>query len=722
MVLETKIVWLVVFVALYWAYCLFWGFKGAITSRTAHDYFLAGRQLSPWVFALAVTATSLSGWVFLNHPGLIYRDGFSYGFVSLLAVTIPLTGLLFFKRQWILGKRFGFVTPGEMFAYYFRSDGMRILIAIVAIIISIPFLAFCLRTSGTLIQVVTDGFVPLDWGIWALAAVFFAYIAAGGFRAVAHVGALQCILLAAGIITLGLAALQAVGGWDLFSANTGYLAETDGKLTSDGYSHHVAIPGVIQLVPDALSAEGGAWTGALILTAMLAVMGIQSSPAFSMFAFSSRSPQAFAPQQVWVSALGVGLILLVFSTIQGIGGHFMGANLHFAKTHPDKISIDAAAELQANVFRADHRDAIAPLEIDDERFRGMAEQGLSYLSEKGNVPTVARLAGDGDETAKELMRHEASLGDVPALIDLQNREGAETIVVLELIGLLTEAAPWLVGLLSVCALAALQSAAAGYLSTTAAMLSRDVVKHFILPRASAETEKTIARIAMAVLLLLALSVATAELDVLLALGSLAIAYGFQMWPALIAVCFWPYLTRQGVILGLIAGLITVTLTEQIGHDWFGITGWGRWPLTIHAAGWGIVVNFAIATAVSALVHEHRLDLERKYAMHNVLREHAALPFVRQALLPLAWMVTLGWFFFAVGPGAVIGNWIFGNPTNAATWFFGIPSIWAWQILFWVLGVLMMWFLAYVMQLSTGPETEIEVLADDIAELQPPLQG
>ena len=37
----------------------------------------------------------------------------------------------------------------------------------------------------------------------------------------------------------------------------------------------------------------------------------------------------------------------------------------------------------------------------------------------------------------------------------------------------------------------------------------------------------------------------------------------------------------------------------------------------------------------------------------------------------------------IGPGAVIGNWVFGDPTNPDTWIFGIPSIWAWQILFWV---------------------------------------
>lgn len=41
--MDAKVVWLFVFVLLYWAYCIFWGVKGAIASRTASDYFIAGR-------------------------------------------------------------------------------------------------------------------------------------------------------------------------------------------------------------------------------------------------------------------------------------------------------------------------------------------------------------------------------------------------------------------------------------------------------------------------------------------------------------------------------------------------------------------------------------------------------------------------------------------------------------------------------------------------------
>ena len=74
--MDAKVIWLLVVVGLYWAYCVYWGIKGHLQAKTASDYFLAGRGISIWVFILAATATSFSGWTFMGHPGLIYRDGF----------------------------------------------------------------------------------------------------------------------------------------------------------------------------------------------------------------------------------------------------------------------------------------------------------------------------------------------------------------------------------------------------------------------------------------------------------------------------------------------------------------------------------------------------------------------------------------------------------------------------------------------------------------------
>ncbi len=276
-----------------------------------------------------------------------------------------------------------------------------------------------------------------------------------------------------------------------------------------------------------------------------------------------------------------------------------------------------------------------------------------------------------------------------------------------LIRLMSDVAPWMVGLLAVCALAAMQSTGAAYMSTAAGMLTRDLYKRFLNRAASHETQKLFGRIGVVVITLLALLVATTSKDALVLLGGLAVAYGFQMWPALVATCSWPWLTRQGISLGLIAGIIAVTLTESIGQQWFGITAWGRWPLTMHSAGWGIMFNFGIAILVS-LVTQNRSEREHRMRFHNFLAEHAGLPAAKKRLVGWAWAITVFWFIFGIGPGAVIGNTIFG-----------MPSIWAWHILFWALGVFMMWFLAYKMQFSTVPDTEVVALVEDIVDVKVP---
>ncbi len=646
-----KVTWLYTFVALYWAYCIFWGIKSSRMAKTATDYFLAGRQISMWVFVLAATATSFSGWTFMGHPGLVYRDGFQYAYASFYAITIPFTGVLFLKRQWMLGKRFGYVTPGEMLADYFQGDAIRILTVCVALLFSIPYLGVQLGASGFLFNVLTDGAVDKDVGMWVLSAVVLVYVATGGLRAVAYVDTLQCILLALGIVITGTIALNAAGGWDSLQQGLAALGKTDiGKWgTTKGfgggdYNAYFAIPGVIQWTAG-LGKEtpvGGLWTGVMCLTYMFALMGIQSAPAFTMWSFSNNNPKPFAPQQVWASSFAIGFILFFFTAFQGMGAHLLGAN------------------------------------------GAVTEAGLAL----NNI-----------------------LPDLTA-----NKQGGLVPHYFNTIG---ETTPWLVGLLAVCALAAMQSTGAAYMSTAGGMLTRDLYKRYLNPTASHTTQKLFGRMGVAFIVVSALLVATYSTDALVLLGGLAVAFGFQMWPALASVTWFPWLTRQGVTLGLAVGLIAVIFSESFGISiakfFGGDLPWGRWPLTMHSAFWGMFFNLLVALPVSAMT-QNDSELAHRMKYHNFLREHASLPASKQGLKPIAWIITLAWIFFGIGPGAVIGNDIFGAPNvGVEGWTFGMPSIWAWQILFWALGVGMMWFLAYKMEMSTVPEKEVMALVEDIGD-------
>ncbi len=649
--MSAKVVWLFAFVVLYWAYCIFWGIKSARTAKTATDYFLAGRRLSLWVFVLAATATSFSGWTIMGHPGLVYRDGFQYAYASFYTITIPFTGVLFLKRQWMLGKRFGYVTPGEMLSDYFQGDAIRILTVLVALLFSIPYLGVQLGASGYLFNVLTDGLVGEAVGMWVLSLVVLIYVASGGLRAVAYVDTLQCILLALGIVITGMIALNAVGGWDALNAGFADMGKnpTVGKwgATPDGHNAYLAIPGVIQFTAG-LGKEtpvGGLWTGVMCLTYMFALMGIQSAPAFTMWSFGNTDPRPFAPQQVWASSLCIGAILFFFTAFQGMGAHLLGAN------------------------------------------PAMNEAGI----------VLSNILPDEVATKPDSL--------VPHYFNL-----------------IADSMPWLVGLLAVCALAAMQSTGAAYMSTAGGMLTRDLYKRYLNPTASHLTQKLFGRIGVAFIVLSALTVATFSKDALVLLGGLAVAFGFQMWPSLASVCWFPWLTRQGVTWGLAAGLIGVIFTETFGAAIAGFFGidlpWGRWPLTMHSAFWGMFFNLLVCIPVS-MVTQNEKDHTHRMKYHNFLREHATLPASKQGLKPLAWVITLAWMFFGIGPGAVIGNTIFGAPdAGVAGWTFGIPSIWAWQILFWILGVGMMWFLAYKMEMSTMPDREVEALVEDIGDAVP----
>ncbi|MCP5366453.1 MAG: sodium:solute symporter [Hyphomicrobiales bacterium] len=650
--MSAKVIWLFAFVALYWAYCIFWGIKSARLAKTASDYFIAGRQISLWVFVLAATATSFSGWTFMGHPGLVYRDGFQYAYASFYTITIPFTGVMFLKRQWMLGKRFGYVTPGEMLSDYFQGDAIRILTVIVALLFSIPYLGVQLGASGFLFNVLTEGLVHKEWGMWILSLVVLVYVATGGLRAVAYVDTVQCILLALGIVITGVIAINAIGGWDAMQMGLAKLGQnpevakwgsTKGYGGGD-YNSYLAIPGVIQFTAG-LGKEtpvGGLWTGIMCLTYMFALMGIQSAPAFTMWSFSNNNPKPFAPQQVWASSFSIGLILFFFTAFQGMGAHLLGAN---------PLVNDAGLALSK-----------------------VLDPGIAK-SPDALVPNYFNLIG--------------------------------------------ETAPWLVGLLAVCALAAMQSTGAAYMSTAGGMLTRDLYKRYLNPSASHATQKLFGRLGVAFIVISALLVATFSSDALVLLGGLAVAFGFQMWPSLAAVTWFPWITRQGATLGLAAGLIAVIFTEPFGFKIATAIGvdlpWGRWPWTIHSAGWGIIFNLAVCLPISAMTQNDQA-LAHRMKFHNFLREHASLGADKKKLIPLAWIITLAWLFFGIGPGAVLGNDIFGAPNAGVEgWTFGIPSIWAWQILFWLLGVFMMWFLAYKMEMSTLPAKEVEALVEDIGD-------
>lgn len=626
--MSDKVVWLFVLIALYWVFCIYWGVTSARMAASAKSFFLADRNLPAWVFVLAGTGVSFSGWVFLGHPALVVSEGFPFAQVALCAITIPLAGVFFLKRQWMLAKRYGYVTPAEMMGEYFGGELIRLLVLLIALVFAVPFIGMQLSAAGSLVAYLTDGLVDRTVTMWILTGVVFAYVCFGGMRAAAYAGALQGLLLAAGIVGVGVAAYWQLGGFESFNTLLSSIRQTPpgaGGPNSASPISPFEIPGVMQFTAG-LGVEapaGGAWTSTMILSYCLALMGLQLAPAFSMLTFSTRSPKGFAPQQTWAAAGFMGAILVLFTAVQGLGPRLLTGG------------------------------------------------GASAVVGSGADPVVTIIANLG------------------------------------------HSAPWFMAILAVCALAAVQGITALYLSATSTMLVRDFYRRYLHPELDVKGQRLYARVAMGLLILASLLLASFAPAAQAELGSLALGFGLQLLPVLAALCWLPWITPPAAIAGLASGLVAVVFTDSFGLSLAAFSGidlpWGRWPWTTHSAGWGLAANVAVSLLIS-LISQARGDRARRQTYHDFFTANAGLVERRHYLRPVAWAVALAWFFFAIGPGALFGNFAFGDPRGGVSaWSLGVPPIWVWQLVWWALGVLLVWFLSNRMGMSTSPAQPIELL-------------
>jgi len=147
-----KVLWFFIFLILYASYCIFWGIRGSKNANSPNAYYLANRNISSWVFFFAATAATFAGLISLSQTGLIFLDGFQYVGTSFIAITIPLGSIIFFKRQWMLSRKYGYITPGEMYYDYYRSDALRIISVIVTFFVAVPLLAILFGSTGFLVN------------------------------------------------------------------------------------------------------------------------------------------------------------------------------------------------------------------------------------------------------------------------------------------------------------------------------------------------------------------------------------------------------------------------------------------------------------------------------------------------------------------------------------------------------------------------------------------
>tara|TARA_Y100001970_G_scaffold262394_1_gene346582 strand:+ start:1177 stop:3243 length:2067 start_codon:yes stop_codon:yes gene_type:complete len=655
--MSEKSVWLFLFILLYASFCFFWGVRGSkFNSENPQKYYLADKNVSSWVFFFASTTATFAGLTILSQPSLIFNDGFQYVGTAFIAITVPLGSIFFFKRQWMLSRKFGYITPGEMYYDYYKSDALRVIVVIVTLFVAIPLLAVFFGATGFLVNILSDGYISRDLGMWIISTIVLFYVTRGGFKSVVSVGVVQSWLYFSTVIILGLIIYYFVGNFETFGKALSKIASTPisnwGNTNGYGggdYNGYFALPGVIQWVAGLGKnpAVGGPWTAMMIFTFAISFMGIILSPSFSMWSYTAKHPKVFSYYQIWGSAVVIGFLLFIFSTYQGIGASILGAS--------------------------------------------------SEINSKGlSINTILPEVSSNDHS----------------------------FIVYHIINLMDNSALWVTGLLAIGIIAAIQSTAAAFLMTSGSIITRDLYKTYVNKNISWKNELIAVRLITMLIFLAALYLATFAKPAMVIFSGISISIAFQFLVVLLGLVWFPWINRGAAIAGIIVGIIIVILTETIGQQ---ISGnrlpWGRWPLTIHSGVWGLLFNVFVCFSVSAFSALTKMDKHRDHRQkfHDFLNEHMGLHPSRTKLRSFAYVIALIWLFFGAGPGQVLGNNFFGSPdAGYDAWILKIPSLWGYQLIWWFLGIGLIWFLANKMDLSTLPNKPI--LANDLHKQPDEISG
>ncbi|MSR36024.1 MAG: hypothetical protein EXR95_05180 [Gemmatimonadetes bacterium] len=180
-------------------------------TRTADDFFVAGRGVGLLALTLATLASNISGFAYIGGPGLVYARGLGAAWIILPAgITGALGAWVLAKRLRLLAEVRPMLTIPDALGARYRSRLVQGLAAVAILIAIVGYMAANVRALGVVVDAVFG--VGLSWGIWVGALTVVAYSATGGSLSGVYVDVLQGTIMAAASTLVFVFVLQSGGG------------------------------------------------------------------------------------------------------------------------------------------------------------------------------------------------------------------------------------------------------------------------------------------------------------------------------------------------------------------------------------------------------------------------------------------------------------------------------------------------------------------------------
>jgi Na+/proline symporter len=589
------------------------------------DYYLAGRGQGWLVSSVTIMATFFSSFALLGAPGMVYREGLMF---ALFSLNVPVAGLCVYllgSRIWKVGRKFGYVTPGDMAADYYGSKvSLKLLDALASVLYVMPYVVMQIQSGGIISAKLFPGNESsFTIGATVLAAITMAYIMIGGMRSVAWTDLVQGILLIVGMLISGFAMFM------VFDGPMNFAHEVTTKLPASS----LTIPGNTQL-----------WHWSMIFTVcILGSSGSMVQPAQWMRFYSADSVQTLKRGAV-IFAVVLTTCFILGVMLIGLAGQILYP-LTFTLTEEvanAPASIEIPAELQNHVSYATSEDGSATLSW---KWQGNDRQPIaeSEIAQLSNLSDSASFGTAVNALASKVSDPKNNPGSPSAHRSIKDYNSILVVVISkELPAQFGKIGGFMASLILVAIMAASMSTADSNLHALSAVTTRDVYDRFIRPQASEKERVWVGRAVIAVTTIVALLIVIVGdkpefksqydiMSMIAMMGLMAIAFSAQLLPIAIDMLFLHKGTGKGAACGLAAGLFAAflfgplfsMLVSALGSPEFlvsildRVSGTKGLITAVHGSVWGLVFNVPIFALVSLVTKKP--DAEKVQQYRDVLK-------------------------------------------------------------------------------------------------------
>lgn len=160
--------------------------------KSARGFATAGGSIK-WPFlVMTYLASLMSTWVFFAGPGAYYRGGIGYWASELSYICLfPIIVHFVMNKVWITNSSRHYTTPADFYYDRFKSPLLRVILALIFLSASFPYIASVLIAISKAAEIATGGAIAYQNVVIVVGVVIIAYVMIGGLKSIALTDTIQ---------------------------------------------------------------------------------------------------------------------------------------------------------------------------------------------------------------------------------------------------------------------------------------------------------------------------------------------------------------------------------------------------------------------------------------------------------------------------------------------------------------------------------------------------